>query len=211
LAARRTALLTVSPEHPEPHRIGQAVAHLEAGHLIVYPTDTLYGLAADVDNRAAIDKLYKLRRLNPNKPLSLICSDLSQVANYAIMDDECYRFMKRVLPGPYTFILRATRAAPRMGQSRRRAVGVRVPAHPVARALVEALGRPLLSTSAAPPEDASVSDPVELARIFGGRDVSVVLDAGLAFGTPSSVVDWSGDEPEVLRVGAGDVDDLVED
>lgn len=204
-------MLEVHPEHPEPHRIGQAVAHLEAGRLIVYPTDTLYGLAADIDNRAAIDRLYSLRRLNPNKPLSLICSDISDVAKYAIMDDECFRFMKRALPGPYTFILRATRAAPRMGQNRRRAVGVRVPAHPVARALVEQLGRPLLSTSAAPPEDESVSDPIELARIYGGRDVAVVLDAGLAFGTPSSVVDWSGDAPEVVRVGAGDVDELIDE
>lgn len=211
MAARRTALLTVSPEHPEPHRIGQAVAHLQAGRLIVYPTDTMYGLAADIDNRSAIERLYSLRRLDPKKPLSLICSDLSQIGQYAIMDDEAYRFMKRVLPGPYTFILRATRAAPRMGQNRRRAVGVRVPAHPVAQALVNALGRPLLSTSAAPPEDASVSDPVELARIFGGRDVAVVLDAGLAFGTPSTIIDWSEDAPEVLREGAGSLEGLFED
>ena len=109
LAKPRTTLLSIHPEHPEPHRIGQAVAHLEAGRVIVYPTDTLYGLAADIENRTAIERLYSLRRLDPNKPLSLICRDLSQVAHYAIMSDECYRFMKRALPGPYTFILKATR------------------------------------------------------------------------------------------------------
>jgi tRNA threonylcarbamoyl adenosine modification protein (Sua5/YciO/YrdC/YwlC family) len=204
----RTTLLTIHPEHPEPHRIGQAVAHLEAGRVIVYPTDTLYGLAADLDNRGAIERLYSMRRLDPNKPLSLICQDLSQVARYAIMQDECYRFMKRVLPGPYTLILKATREAPRMGQNRRRAVGIRVPASPVAQALVAALGRPILSTSAAGLDEAAVSDPVELARIYGARDVALVLDAGMLFGTPSTVVDWSQDGPELVRQGAGDVSEL---
>lgn len=210
LAKPRTTLLSIHPEHPEPHRIGQAVAHLEAGRVIVYPTDTLYGLAADIENRTAIERLYSLRRLDPNKPLSLICRDLSQVAHYAIMSDECYRFMKRALPGPYTFILKATREAPRMGQNRRRAVGIRVPASPVAQALVEALGRPVLSTSAAGLDEAAVNDPVELAGLYGPRDVALILDAGLLFGTPSTVVDWSQDEPELVRQGAGDVADLFD-
>ena len=210
MAKQRTTLLEVRPEHPEPHRIGQAVAHLEAGRVIIYPTDTLYGLAADIENRSAIDRLYSMRRLDPKKPLSLICQDLSQVADYAIMQDDCYRFMKRMLPGPFTFILRATRKAPRMGQSRRRAVGIRVPSHPVAQALVQTLGRPLLSTSALTPGEPAVTDPIELARVYGPRDVALVLDAGLVAATPSSVVDWSDDDPEVLRVGAGDVSDLVD-
>jgi len=211
LATRRTTLLHVNTDHPEPHRIGQAVAHLQAGRIIVYPTDTLYGLAADIENRSAIDRLYSLRRLDPKKPLSLICADLPQVGQYAILDDDCYRFMRRVLPGPYTFILKATRAAPRMGQSRRRAVGIRVPANPVAQALVRALGRPILSTSAAPHEEEAVTDPVELANLYGGRDVALVLDAGLAVNTPSSVVDWSGDAPEIIREGAGDLAELTQD
>lgn len=210
MATRRTTLLSINPEHPEPHRIGQAVAHLQAGRVIIYPTDTLYGLAADLDNRAAIDRLYSMRRLDAKKPLSLICADLPQVGQYAVMDDECYRFMKRVLPGPYTFILKATRAAPRMGQTRRRAVGIRVPASPVAQALIRALGRPILSTSAAPASDATVSDPVELANLFGGREVAMVLDAGLAFGTPSTIIDWSEDTPEVIREGAGDLSELMQ-
>ena len=211
MATRRTTLLHVNTDHPEPHRIGQAVAHLQAGRIIVYPTDTLYGLAADIENRSAIDRLYSLRRLDPKKPLSLICADLPQVGQYAILDDDCYRFMRRVLPGPYTFILKATRAAPRMGQSRRRAVGIRVPANPVAQALVRALGRPILSTSAAPHEEEAVTDPVELANLYGGRDVALVLDAGLAVNTPSSVVDWSGDAPEIIREGAGDLAELTQD
>lgn len=211
MATRRTTLLHVNADHPEPHRIGQAVAHLQAGRIIVYPTDTLYGLAADIENRGAIDRLYSLRRLDPKKPLSLICADLPQVGQYAILDDDCYRFMRRVLPGPYTFILKATRAAPRMGQSRRRAVGIRVPANPVAQALVRALGRPILSTSAAPHEEEAVTDPVELANLYGGRDVALVLDAGLAVNTPSSVVDWSSDAPEIIREGAGDLSELTQD
>ncbi len=211
MAARRTTLLEINPEYPEPRRIDQAVAHLEAGRVIIYPTDTLYGLAADIENRSAINRLYAMRKLDPKKPLSLVCSDIAQVAKYAIMDDECYRFMKRVLPGPYTFILKATRAAPRTGQNRRRTVGIRIPSNSVAQALVQALGRPMLTTSAAPPADEMVSDPVELAQLYGGRDVALVLDSGLAFGTPSSVVDWSDDAPQIIRHGAGELSDLIDD
>lgn len=207
MARAHPTLLEVSSAHPEPRRIGQAVAHLQAGRVVVYPTDTLYALAADSENRGAIDRLYQLRRLGPNKPLSLICSDLSQVGQYAKMSDECHRFMRRVLPGPYTFILSATKKAPRMGQDKRRAVGIRVPGHPVARALVDALGRPLLSTSTRPP-DGEVGDPREIAGRFSTRDVALVLDSGLAATDPSTVIDWSGDAPEVVREGAGSIEDL---
>lgn len=208
LAKPRVTLLEINPEHPEPHRVRQAVARLEAGKVIIYPTDTLYGLGADINQHAAVDRLYALRRLDPKKPLSLVCSSLSQVSQYATFDNACFRFMKRVLPGPYTFILRATREAPRMGQSKRRAVGIRIPNHPVGLALVETLGRPILSTSALLEEGADVSDPVQLADQYAGTEVALVLDGGLLGGTPSTIIDWTEAEPVVVRQGAGDVTDL---
>ena len=190
--------------------MNRAVALLSSGQVVIYPTDTVYGLGADMEERSAVDRLYTLRGLDRKKPLSLICASLSQVSRYAVVDDDCYRFMRRVLPGPYTFILRATREAPRLGQTKRRTVGVRVPDHAVSLALVEMLGRPLLSTSAVAPRQASstVSDPVELASQFGSAGVAMVIDTGLIEAKRSSIVDWSGGEPEVLREGAGDVSDL---
>jgi tRNA threonylcarbamoyl adenosine modification protein (Sua5/YciO/YrdC/YwlC family) len=210
LAKQRVTLLEVHGEHPEPHRIKQAVARLEAGKVVVYPTDTMYGLAADMDQHSAVGRLYALRKLDPRKPLSLICSSIGQVRQYATFSNECFRFMRRALPGPYTFILAATREAPRMGQSRRRTVGIRIPAHPVAQALVEALGRPLLSTSAMPEGDSPFSDPVALADHYSAAgEVALVLDAGILGGTPSTIIDWSEETPVVLRQGAGPVDDLA--
>lgn len=201
--------LEVHPEHPEAHRIGRAVAELEKGLAIVYPTDSLYGLAVDLRNLTAIDRLYRLRRLDPKKPLSLICSSLSQIGQYAVVSNECFRFMRRVLPGPFTFVLNATREVPKTGQSKRKTVGIRFPDHPVAQALVEQLGRPLLSTSAVMEEDPEgLSDPLILAGAYPAREVPLVLDAGLLEGTPSTVVDWTGEAPDVLRIGAGDITDL---
>lgn len=210
LARRRIIRLDVRADHPEPYKIRQAVALLDAGRVVVYPTDTIYGLGAAVDERTAVDGLYQLRRLDPKKPLALVCANLSQASRYTIIDNECYRFMRRALPGPFTFILKASSDAPRwLGRSRRRTVGVRVPDSPVAQALVDQLGRPLISTSAIVdgiPE--RPSDPAALADRLDPQIVGIVLDAGLLDGVPSTVIDWSGDEPELVRQGAGDVSEL---
>ena len=209
MGRERSKLLEISSEHPETNRIRQAVQRLIAGEAIVYPTDTIYGLAVDIEARHGIDQLYKLRKLDPKKPLSLICADLSVVSRYANIHNDCYRFMRRVLPGPYTFVLTATTLVPRTGDKKRRAVGIRIPNNPVAHAIVEELGRPIWTTSALI-EDApadSPSDPWALAEHYGDH-VSLVLDAGVLQGTPSSVIDWTGDSPIVLRAGAGDVSEL---
>lgn len=181
------------------------MARLESGQNVVYPTDTIYGLGAAIDQRAAVERLYKLRKLDRTKPLSLVCADLSEVSRYAVVHNDCFRAMKRVLPGPFTFILRATKEAPRLGQSKRKTVGIRIPAHPVAQALVEALGAPLLSTSGLGDPKDDLSDPVSLAEAYSGTEVDLILDAGLLKGIPSTVIDWSGDAPEVVREGAGDL------
>lgn len=208
MARQRATLMAVHPEHPEPHRIQQAVNKLLDARVIVYPTDSIYGLGADIASRTAIDHIYQLRKLDWKKPLSLVCASLSEASRYAVIDNDCFRMMKRVLPGPYTFILRATREAPRTGEHRRRTVGIRLPSHPVARALVEALGRPLLSASAILDEPRAVSDPIDLADYYTSEGVALVLDAGQLVGTPSSIIDWTEGHPVVIRHGAGDVSDF---
>lgn len=205
VARNRVTRLEINAEHPEPHRIRQAVARLETGQPVIYPTDTLYGLGADVEKTAAVQKLYGLRRLDPKKPLSLVCSSLEEVGQYAVFSNDAFRFMRRHLPGPFTLILKATRRAPRMGQSKRRTVGVRIPDHPVALELVRALGRPLLSTSVEEETD-RVQDPVEYAERFQAHDVGLILDAGILEGRSSTVIDWSDEEPELVRPGAGESD-----
>lgn len=205
LPRQRASLLEINVEHPEPHRIGRAVSLIQDGKVIVYPTDTIYGLGADIENRGAIDRIYGLRKLDPKKPLSLVCGSLSEASRYAVIDNDCYRVMKRLLPGPYTFILKATREAPKMGDTKRRTVGIRLPSHPVALALVRALGRPLLSTSAIVDETSEeVSDPHFLADHYS-NDVAMVIDAGTLLGTPSSVIDWTEEAPVIIRRGAGDL------
>src|SRR5689334_3935662 len=124
VAQKRASMLPIRLEHPEPRKIGQAVDRLADGGVIVYPTDTIYGLGADVSSKAAIERIYALRRLDARKPLALVCGSLSQASRYAVLEDDCFRVMRRLLPGPYTFVLRATREAPRTGDAKRRAVGI---------------------------------------------------------------------------------------
>ena len=202
VARNRVTRLEINAEHPEPHRIRQAVARLEAGQPVIYPTDTLYGLGADVEQTSAVQKLYGLRRLDPKKPLSLICASLEEVGQYAVFSNDAFRFMRRHLPGPFTLILKATRKAPRMGQSKRRTVGVRIPDHPVAIELVRTLGRPILSTSVEEETD-QVQDPAEYAERFQAHEVGLILDAGILEGRSSTVIDWSDETPELIREGAG--------
>ncbi len=208
MARARAPLLEIHPDHPEPRKIQQAKQKLEEGRVIVYPTDSIYGLGADIENRSAIDRLYALRKLDKKKPLSIVCASLSDASRYAVIDNEVFRVMKRLLPGPYTFVLKATREAPRMGDTKRRTVGIRLPSHPVALALIEALGRPLLSTSAIIDEEdrePGPSAPSTLADHYGAEGVALVLDAGHLDGAPSSVIDWTEETPKVLRAGAGDI------
>jgi tRNA threonylcarbamoyl adenosine modification protein (Sua5/YciO/YrdC/YwlC family) len=207
---QRAQLFSIHPQHPEPHRIREAVAKLLDAKIVVYPTDTIYGIGADLESKAAIDRIYALRKLDHRKPLSLVCGSISDASRYAVIEDDCHRAMRRLLPGPYTFVLRATKEGPKMGDKSRRTVGIRIPNNPVALELVRALGRPLISASAIiEGAELETSDPVELADHYGSEAVAMVLDAGPLAGTPSSIVDWTEDTPVILRAGAGDVSSLV--
>jgi tRNA threonylcarbamoyl adenosine modification protein (Sua5/YciO/YrdC/YwlC family) len=196
-------LLEINPENPEPRKVRRAVEMLEAGEVIAYPSDAAYGLGCDLFNRKAIDRLYQIKGLDRSQKLSFVCRDLGDVARYAVMHDAVYRILKQYLPGPYTFVLEATREVPKIVQSPRKTVGVRIPGHAVALALTRELGRPIISTTAARHGAEPNPDPHEIDILF--RGLSVVLDAGPGGTVPTSVVDLTGAQPKVLRAGAGDV------
>jgi tRNA threonylcarbamoyl adenosine modification protein (Sua5/YciO/YrdC/YwlC family) len=192
-----------------PHRkqVVHAVKILKQGGVIVYPTDTIYGLAADIYNKEAIAKIFKIKKVSNQKLLSFICPDLREVAQWAHVPTNVFRIMRRVLPGKYTFILPASREVPKAILQKRKTVGIRVPDSEVARDLVMELGRPLLSTSVPNEEDDYFTDPWEIAERYK-YDIDLILDAGVLPDLPSTIVDFSVDPPEIIREGAGDVDAL---
>lgn len=197
--------IAIHPTHPQRRGIDQAVSVLQSGGVILYPTDTVYGLGCAIGEKRAVDRIYQLKQVKREHPLSLVCPDLSGIARYAFVEDSAYRIMKRLLPGPYTFVLRATREVPRLLLRKRKTVGIRVPDHPVPQALLAALGSPLLSTSASI-DGEFLNDPDDLAMRF--RSVDAVLDAGLSSLEPSTVLDLTGNEIVVVRQGAGPIDQL---
>lgn len=200
-------LLPINPEHPEPRKIKRIVEILEKGGVIAYPTDTVYGLGCDLMNKQAIESLYQIKGMHRDKNLAFICPDLADISKYAIVENATYRVLRRLLPGPYCFVLQATRDVPKMVQMNKKTVGIRVPANPVAQAIVRELGRPIISTTAAPPGQDPLFDPWEIKETFPGLEL--VVDGGGGGLVPSTVVDLSSGEIVILREGAGPVDDLV--
>lgn len=200
-------LLSVNPTHPEPRKIRRAVEALAAGEVIGYPTDTVYGLGCDLFEKKAIDRLYQMKGMDRAQQLAFICPDLSDIARYAIVENHVYRVLKRFLPGPYCFILEATREVPKLVQTKRKTVGIRIPNHEVILAVVRELGRPVISTTAARPGREPMVDPDEIDAEFKG--LALVLDAGAGGTVPTTVVDLSRGHPEIVREGAGATDELV--
>lgn len=204
-----SVLLAINPDHPEPRKIAKAVAALEAGEIIAYPTDTVYGLGCDLHNKAAIEKLYQMKRMPKNQALALICVDLSDIARYVIVDNSSYRLLKRLLPGPYTFILPATREVPKTIAPKRTQVGIRVPDHAIPRAIAAALGRPLISTTAAEHGTESLQWPQDIAAAF--PQAQLVLDGGPGGVVPTTVIDLTSQPPLIVREGAGSIDSLLDE
>lgn len=195
-------LLEINPVNPEPRKIRRAVDALERGEVIAYPTDTCYGFGCDLMNKKAIEQLYKIKGMKPSQQLAFICRDLGDVARYAVLHDYEYRIAKQYLPGPYCFILNSTREVPRLVQTTRKQVGVRIPDHPIALALVRELGRPIISSTASRPEAAPYIDARELNMDFKG--LGMVIDGGVGGETPTTIVDLTSDTAQVVRIGAGD-------
>lgn len=195
--------IAIHPTHPQPRKVRQAVEILRQGGVIVYPTGTVYGLGCDIHQKKAVERIYQIRHLKKDHPLSFMCPDLSKIARYAHVDDFAYRIMRRLVPGPYTFVLRATREVPKLLVRKQKTVGIRVPDDPVALALLNELGSPIVSTSAMM-DDQVLNDPDELHARF--HHVDAFVDAGWGGIEPSTVIDLTGDEPLVIREGAGPVD-----
>ena len=205
----RAERLSLLAEHPSARKIEKAVAVLRAGGVIVYPTDTVYGIGCDLHQRKAVDRVYRIKRLDRGHPLSFVCPDVSGVARYAHVTDFAYRWLRRLLPGPYTVVLDATREVPRILLEKRRTVGIRVPDHPVCQALVRALGGPVITTSAAAPDGTLLPDADEVSEHFGTQ-VDLILDGGHMEMVPSTVVSLAGDRIEILREGKGKVEGLLQ-
>jgi tRNA threonylcarbamoyl adenosine modification protein (Sua5/YciO/YrdC/YwlC family) len=202
-------LVDINLEFPEPRKIRKAVDALEAGEVIAYPTDTVYGLGCDLMNKRSVDRLYQIKGMDKAQPLAFICPDLSEIAKYAIVDNQIYRVLRRFLPGPYCFILEATREVPRLVQTKRKTIGIRIPNHEVTRAVVAGLGRPIISTTAQRPGGEPHVDAHEIDDDFKG--LGLVLDAGAGGVIPTTVVDLTQSPPVVVREGAGPVDEFVDE
>jgi tRNA threonylcarbamoyl adenosine modification protein (Sua5/YciO/YrdC/YwlC family) len=180
------------------------VAILRQGGVVAYATDTVYGIGCDIMNKKAIEKIYRLKQRDKKKPFSFMCSDLKNISRYAKVSNYAYKTMRRLLPGPYTFVLEGSREVPKMMLTPRKTAGIRVPDHALCLALVRELGHPILTTSATM-GDGTVFDDATLIHDHFGPRIDVVIDSGLVPGRPSSVVSLIGDVPEIIRHGAGDV------
>lgn len=201
-------LMAVNPDHPEPRKIARAVAALEAGGVIAYPTDTAYGLGCDALSKKAIDRLYAIKGMERSHPLAFVCPDLGDIARYAIVEKHHYRILRSLLPGPYCFILDATREVPKMLMSKRKTVGIRVPACPITLELTRALGRPIVSTTAQRATDPKpFVDPREIDYAFPG--LALVIDGGAGGELPSTVVDLTSTPPTIIRQGAGPLEQIA--
>ena len=199
-------ILKIHEKNPEARVVRRAVEELNSGGLVIYPTDTVYGLGCSVEDVRAIERVHLIKRQKNDKPFSFVCSDLTHIAEYAQVGNPAFKIMRRLIPGPYTFILPAARMKhlPKILVSKRRTVGIRVPDCPVTLALIRALGHPILSTSVTGDDGVPISDPGEIAAEFRNQ-VDIILDGGPLGSESSTVLDLTGDVPVVVRAGAGDI------
>ena len=207
---RVARLIEVHPRDPQPRRVAAIVQVIRAGGLIAYPTDSSYAFGCHIGDKRAIDRIHRIRRTDKKHNFTLVCRDLSEISVYARVDNWAYRMIKSLTPGPYTFILPATRELPkRLQNPKRRTIGIRVPDHPLVHAILDALGEPIMSsTLSLPGEELPLTDPLEIeAKI--GHEIDLIVDAGPTGIDPTSVLDLTGGSVEVLRRGRGDVSALL--
>ena len=198
-------LISINPDNPQPRHIKQIAEKLRSGAVICYPTDTVYGIGCDIFNQKAIKRIYQIKKRAKHKPFSFMCSSLKNVNNYGHVSNMAYRIMKKALPGAFTFVLSASKLVPKIMITKQKTVGIRVPDNNICLALIEELGNPILTTSAILDKD---GDPLSEAYEFDmllGNMVDLIIDGGMVFPDPSTIVSFTGDEPEVLRQGKGDI------
>lgn len=199
-------LLTINPSNPQQRLIDKAVSILQNDGVIIYPTDTVYGLGCNIFSKKAMNRICQIKNRDPKKPMTFICSSESQIQEYTQgIPTPIFKIMRRYLPGPYTFIFNASKVVPQMMLTKRKTLGCRWPDHPIALKLVETLGHPILSTSFLNSEDMLHDDPLELHEEFK-KLVDLVIDGGSIFAEYSTIVDFSIFPPEVIRQGKGETD-----
>lgn len=197
-------LIHIHPETPQPRLLKQVADCLRSGGVIIYPTDTIYGLGCDIAQQKAVERICKIKKVDPQKAqLSFVCYDLSQLSLYAKqLPTSVYRALKRHLPGPYTFVLEASRQVPKLLKSKRDTVGIRVPDNVIARGIVQELGNPILSASLPGENVEDYTDPEVIHEQFSTL-VDLVIDGGIGGIQPSTIIDYTSEAPELIRQGAG--------
>jgi tRNA threonylcarbamoyl adenosine modification protein (Sua5/YciO/YrdC/YwlC family) len=200
----------IHPVNPQLRLITQAVAVIRRGGIIAYPTDSSYALGCCMGDKAAMEQICRIRQLDKDHNFTLMCRDLSDISTYARIDNSDFRLIKSLTPGPYTFIFNATREVPRRLQNpKRKTIGIRVPDHPITLALLETLGEPLMSvTLTMPGDELPMTDPKEIRERLG-EQLKVIIDGGYCGHLPTTVIDFTGDNPDVKRQGKGDSDFLL--
>ena len=203
-------VIDIHPSDPQPRRVAEIVQIIRDGGLIAYPTDSSYAFGCHIGDKRAIDRIHRIRRTDKTHNFTLVCTDLSEISTYARVDNWAYRLIKSMTPGPYTFVLPATRGVPkRLQNPKRRTIGLRVPDHPLVHAMLDALGEPIMSsTLTLPGDNMPLTDPVEIEERIG-HEVDAIIDAGPTGIEPTSVLDMTSGAVEVLRVGRGDVSGLL--
>lgn len=192
------------PENPQIRYIKRAVEIMRKGGVIIYPTDTVYGLGCDIYNHEAVKRIYEIKNESETKLFSFICPDLKDISKYAKVSDYAYKTIKKLAPGPYTFVLPAAREVPKKLWTKRKTVGIRIPDSPIALMLAKELGNPIISTSTTTRLGKRLSNPDEIRAIFD-FSVDLMLGDGIHSNESSSIIDLSGEEPEIIREGAGDL------
>jgi tRNA threonylcarbamoyl adenosine modification protein (Sua5/YciO/YrdC/YwlC family) len=197
-------ILQINPIHPQPRYVAKIVEILRSDGVIVYPTDTVYGLGCDIQSKKALERVRRIKKIDNRRHLSFVFADLKAIAEYAQVNDPTYKILRRYLPGPYTFVLQATRLVPRIVLTKRHEVGIRIPDNRICQALVGELGNPILSSSVRMPDEQLLDDPREIEKLYKGQ-VDLVVDGGVIMPQPSSIISLLEDVPQVLRAGKGDV------
>lgn len=192
------------PDNPQQRYINKAVETLKNGGVIIYPTDTVYGLGCDIFNKEAVERIYMIKNETDTKLFSFLCSDLKDISKYAKVSNFAYKSMKKLIPGPYTFVLPAAKEVPKKLWTKRKTVGIRVPDNEIARILASELGNPIISTSVTTRKGDLIFDPIEIRTVFN-NSVDLMLSMGALSGSLSSIIDLSGEEAEIIREGSGDI------
>ena len=201
-------LLSINTENPQQRLIGKAVRILKDGGIIIYPTDTVYGMGCDLFNKKGIEKIYKIKHRSKKQPLSFICADLKDISRYAQVPNYAYKIMRRLLPGPYTFILEASRLVPKILLPKRKTTGIRIPDNPISLSLARELGHPIISTSATIEQNEISGDASEIEEKLG-HCVDLIIDGGILGTEQSSIVNLVDGIPRVIRAGKGDISSLL--